>query len=106
MNRIETFLSDYNLDLSDCHPDWIDMVEEYNGIKSALPENIREQKEKAIIAAFTTYHTVETVEAVKKPVVVNKKNKKKPADPKPQISHDLDSESLLSKADSIVDDLL
>ena len=102
MNRIETFLSNYNLDLSDCHPDWIDMVEEYNGIKSALPENIRENKENAIITAFNNYHTVENVEVEKKPVAAKIK---KPAAPKVPISHDFDSKSLLDKADAIASDL-
>jgi hypothetical protein len=108
MNRIETFLSSYNLDLSDCHPDWIDMVEEYDGIKSALPESVREQKEKDIIAIFSKFHTIEQEEVEKKAVVKDPVKKKKPAaavKQKIEYSHDIDAKSLLDKADSIVNEI-
>jgi len=97
MNRIDTFLSGYNLDLSDCHPDWIDLVEEYNGIKSSLPDAVREQKENAIIAQFNDFHTVEEQQPEKKPLPPKEKKKKEPV----SYTHDIDSEGLLSKAEDI-----
>ncbi|MDD4970797.1 MAG: hypothetical protein PHT07_15325 [Paludibacter sp.] len=107
MDRIATFLSSYNMDLSDCHPDWIDIVEEYNGIKSALPEEVREIKENAIIAEFKNFHSVEVEEPEKKPIVPVKKKSADKNKQKPQYSpHNIDEKSLLDKADNIIADLL
>jgi F0F1-type ATP synthase gamma subunit len=85
------------------------MVDEYNGIRSALPENIREQKENAIIALFPNYHTVEDVEVEKKPIIPVETKKRKPAakekTQKQVYSHDFDAKALLEKADNVLKDI-
>lgn len=98
MDRIEKFLDEHGLGLADCHPDWADLVKEYNGIKSALPESVREEKERAILKTFTDFHIIE-IEKPKKPA----KEKKKKGDQPATTGHQVDDKSLLSRADDMVD---
>lgn len=107
MDTIKELFAYYGLKRDECNQDWLDIVDEFEQVKSALPEPIRVQKEKEIVDSFTDYHEIENEQSVdpviEKPV---KKSKKKSKPVKKGIiedRHEYDKKKLFDKADELLD---
>jgi hypothetical protein len=108
MNTIKELLSHYDLSLDQCNDEWREMVENFQRVQSALPANIAQAKEKAIVDEFEKYHEVTNEETPSPPAQKEKKiktKKGKQGKSIPMVAHTYDEQSIFDKAEKVIKNL-
>lgn len=111
MNTIAELLNHYDLPLRDCEDEWRSMVEEFQKVKSAMPSDVAQKREQEIVEAFLDFHTIEDVtddepvKTKKEPVKSTSKKKTKKSGSTSAARYEFDEESVMKKADDILEKL-
>jgi hypothetical protein len=110
MNTINELLTHYELKLTDCEESWVEQVREFEKVKSAMPSNVAEKREKEIVDCFFDYHVIEadqaeTVKTKKSETKVKTPSKAKKTQPASGAKYAFDEEAVMKKADDIIDQL-
>jgi hypothetical protein len=109
MNTIDEVLAYYDLTLAECDDDWVQMVEEFRNVKSAMPSHIAIQREKEIADAFLLHHDIKdenqsTAEPEKKTSSGTSGRKGAKAG-KPKKPFEFDEKAMIERADKLLEDM-